>query len=85
MGRKVQTRSKGAALPYKLGYSDRPERDEKFYGTGIDDEDITKNTLSITSQHRGVTETPEEEEEAAEGSSSQADPTADPLMESGSD
>ena len=31
----IKTRSKGAALPYKLGPSDRPERDEKFYGTEL--------------------------------------------------
>ena len=31
-GEEVQTRSKGAALPYKLGYSDRPERDDNSMG-----------------------------------------------------
>ena len=72
----IKTRSKGAALPYKLGPSDRPERDEKFYGTEL--------TTPISPRKRGLTETPEEEE-VAEGSPSQADSIAELLTESESD
>ena len=81
----IKTRSKGAALLYKLGPSDRPERDEKFYGTGIDEEDFTGHTTPISPRKRGLTETPEEEEEVAEGSPSQADSIAELLTESESD